>query len=141
MAPTSVQQRLAAESLYRDANSLLYADNKPSDDAIDRVVGKINAECVLYSVFICNVANMRYSVDKKKKFSRKRNNEDEGDITYINERNRVFNKKVRVCYCSIPSPHSLLPIPRSLYPALGFILSLSLFLFSFMLSVISATRR
>ena len=35
-----------------------------------------------------------YSVDKKRKFSRKRANEDEGDITYINERNRVFNKKV-----------------------------------------------
>jgi len=34
-------------------------------------------------------------VDKKRKFSRKRANEDEGDITYINERNRVFNKKVR----------------------------------------------
>lgn len=37
-----------------------------------------------------------YSVDKKKRFSRKRNNEEEGDITYINERNRVFNKKVRL---------------------------------------------
>lgn len=34
------------------------------------------------------------SVDKKSKFSRKRANEDEGDVTYINERNRVFNKKV-----------------------------------------------
>jgi len=33
-------------------------------------------------------------VDKKRKFSRKRANEDEGDITYINERNRIFNKKV-----------------------------------------------
>ena len=32
--------------------------------------------------------------DKRNKFSRKRLNEDEGDITYINERNRVFNKKV-----------------------------------------------
>lgn len=38
-----------------------------------------------------------YSIDKKGKFSRKRLNEDEGDITYINERNRVFNKKVRCC--------------------------------------------
>ena len=37
-----------------------------------------------------------YSIDKKGKFSRKRLNEDEGDITYINERNRVFNKKVRL---------------------------------------------
>lgn len=36
------------------------------------------------------------SIDKKSKFSRKRLNEDEGDITYINERNRVFNKKVIV---------------------------------------------
>lgn len=40
------------------------------------------------------------SIDKKGKFSRKRLNEDEGDITYINERNRVFNKKVRFRLCS-----------------------------------------
>lgn len=46
LAPTSVQQRLAAESLYRDANTLLYADSKPSEDAIDRVVSKINTEYV-----------------------------------------------------------------------------------------------
>jgi hypothetical protein len=37
-----------------------------------------------------------YSIDKKSKFSRKRPNEEEGDITYINEHNRVFNKKVRL---------------------------------------------
>ena len=43
---TSYEQQQAAESLYRDANTLLYADNKPSEDAIDRVVGKINAEYV-----------------------------------------------------------------------------------------------
>jgi pre-mRNA-splicing factor SYF2 len=36
---------------------------------------------------------MHRSIDKKGKFSRKRVNEDDGDITYINERNRVFNKK------------------------------------------------
>jgi hypothetical protein len=38
--------------------------------------------------------NTSHSIDKKGKFSRKRLNEDEGDITYINEHNRVFNKKV-----------------------------------------------
>ena len=43
---TSQQQKLAAENLYRDANSLLYADSKPSEDAIDRVIGKINREYV-----------------------------------------------------------------------------------------------
>ncbi|KAF8351917.1 SYF2-domain-containing protein [Amanita rubescens] len=74
-------QRLAAENLYRDANSLIYGDNKPSEDAIDRVVSKINRD-----------------IDKKGKFSRKRLNEDEGDITYINERNRVFNKKIARYY-------------------------------------------
>lgn len=44
---------------------------------------------------------MARSIDKKKKFSRKRQNEDEGDITYINERNRVFNKKVN----TLPLPY------------------------------------
>ncbi|KAF8682587.1 SYF2 splicing factor [Rhizoctonia solani] len=71
----------ASEQLYRDANTLLYGDNKPSEEAIDRVVGKLN-----------------HDLDKRSKFSRKRNNEEEGDITYINERNRVFNKKIARFY-------------------------------------------
>jgi len=77
LVPTTHQQQVAAESLYRDANSLLYADSKPSDEAIDRVIGKINGD-----------------IDKRRKFSRKRANEDSGDITYINEKNRIFNKKI-----------------------------------------------
>lgn len=67
----------AAEDLYRDANSFVYADHKPSEDAIDRVIGKINMD-----------------IDKRSKKSRIRKDEDEGDITYINERNRMFNKKL-----------------------------------------------
>lgn len=63
-------------ALYRDANSFVYADHKPSDDAIDRVVGKLNLD-----------------LDKRAKRSRARV-EDEGDITYINDRNKVFNKKL-----------------------------------------------
>ncbi|KIM27800.1 hypothetical protein M408DRAFT_329751 [Serendipita vermifera MAFF 305830] len=70
-----------AEGLYRDANSLSYADNKPSEEAIDRVVNKLNND-----------------LDKRGKWSRKRTNEDEGDITYINERNKVFNKKISRFY-------------------------------------------
>jgi pre-mRNA-splicing factor SYF2 len=46
IAVTSEQQRMAAENLYRDANTLIYGDSKPSEDAIDRVVSKINKECV-----------------------------------------------------------------------------------------------
>ncbi|KAH9064532.1 mRNA splicing factor SYF2 [Lactarius vividus] len=81
LVPTAHQQQLASESLYRDANSLLYADNKPSDEAIDRVIGKINQD-----------------IDKRRKFSRKRPNEDSGDVTYINEKNRIFNKKIARYY-------------------------------------------
>jgi pre-mRNA-splicing factor SYF2 len=81
LVPTAHQQQLAAESLYRDANSLLYADDKPSDEAIDRVIGKINQD-----------------IDKRRKFSRKRPNEDTGDVTYINEKNRIFNKKIARYY-------------------------------------------
>lgn len=86
-SPTTQQQIIAAAAagsseaadyLYRDANTLLYADSQPSEDAIDRVVNKLNTD-----------------LDKRAKWSRKRLNADEGDITYINERNRVFNKKVR----------------------------------------------
>jgi SYF2 splicing factor len=46
VVPSLHQQQLAAENLYRDANSLLYADNRPTEDAIDRVVSKINREFV-----------------------------------------------------------------------------------------------
>ena len=34
----------AAEDLYRGADTLAYGDSKPSEDSIDRVVGKINKE-------------------------------------------------------------------------------------------------
>lgn len=51
IAITSEQQRMAAENLYRDANTLIYGDSKPSEDAIDRVVSKINKECV-YLLFL-----------------------------------------------------------------------------------------
>jgi hypothetical protein len=50
LVPTSQQQQHAAENLYRDANTLIYGDSKPTEDAIDRVVGKINQEYVLFSL-------------------------------------------------------------------------------------------
>ncbi|KAI0827287.1 SYF2 splicing factor-domain-containing protein [Trametes gibbosa] len=98
VAPSSLQQQLAAENLYRDANTLLYADSKPTEDAIDKVIEKMNKEYVHLSCLTPVSHNVSFSVDKKKKFSRKRHNEDEGDVTYINERNRVFNKKIARYY-------------------------------------------
>ncbi|KAG8903811.1 hypothetical protein FRB99_002702 [Tulasnella sp. 403] len=68
----------AAEDLYRDANTLNYADHKPSEEAIDRVAAKLNSD-----------------IDRRRNFSKTRVNEKEGDITYINEANRIeryYNK-------------------------------------------------
>lgn len=47
LSVVSQEQRLAAENLYRDANTLIYGDNKPSEEAIDRMVSKINKEYVV----------------------------------------------------------------------------------------------
>jgi SYF2 splicing factor len=61
---------------------------------------------LLLLVSTCSYTCIWASIDKKSKFSRKRPNEDEGDITYINEHNRVFNKKV--CHLLVfHSPPSL----------------------------------
>jgi hypothetical protein len=91
---------LAKDGLYRDANSLIYGDNKPSEEAIDRVVSKLNKECVILDIsLVCLLKSA--SLDKKAKFSRKRANADEGDITYINEHNRVFNKKVSYYFACV----------------------------------------
>lgn len=60
-----------SELLYRDANSFVYADHKPSEEAVDRVISKINMD-----------------QHKRNKFSRKRNEEGQ-DVTYINDANKV----------------------------------------------------
>ena len=96
MAVTSEQQRMAAENLYRDANTLIYGNNKPSEDAIDRVVSKINEECVYlsFTALTCSDTGCSIlSIGKKGKFLRKRLNGEEGDITYIDEHSRVFSKE------------------------------------------------
>ncbi|KAG9019590.1 hypothetical protein FRB90_000054 [Tulasnella sp. 427] len=80
-AGSSSQALAAHQDLYRDANSLVYADHKPSEDAIDRVASKLNAD-----------------IDRRRNFSKTRVNEKEGDVTYINEANRVFNKKIERYY-------------------------------------------
>ena len=45
------------DQLYRDANSFIYADHKPSDDAIDRVVGQINQEYAVLHLVTASLAD------------------------------------------------------------------------------------
>ncbi|BEJ10852.1 hypothetical protein CspHIS471_0102740 [Cutaneotrichosporon sp. HIS471] len=65
----------AADDLYRSADTLSYGDSKPSEEAVDRVVGKINKDLA--------------GTGRK----RKRQGGD-GDVTYINKANKVFNSKI-----------------------------------------------
>lgn len=76
IAGSSSEVARANEMLYRDANSFVYADHKPTEEQIDKVIHKMNMDA-----------------DKRNKFSRKRKQENE-DVTYINEKNRQFNKKL-----------------------------------------------
>lgn len=68
---------------YRDANSTAYAsiESKPSNEAINRVVKDLEKQ-----------------VEKRNKFSRRRRWDDDAEVTYINERNMRFNKKLSRAY-------------------------------------------
>ncbi|PWN24796.1 SYF2-domain-containing protein [Jaminaea rosea] len=60
------------------SGSLSYGSHRPSDNAVDRVIGHLNMEA-----------------DARSKRSRKRPaGEDEGEVTYINEKNAHFNRKI-----------------------------------------------
>lgn len=56
---------------------LSYGSHKPNDNAIDRVVSHINLES-----------------DVRDKRSRKRHHDDTGDVTYINDKNAAYNRKI-----------------------------------------------
>ncbi|GAA5862161.1 hypothetical protein JCM3774_004804 [Rhodotorula dairenensis] len=72
---------LDSNGLYRDANSFVYADHKPSEDQVDRMISKLNSD-----------------IDKRQKRSRQRDDDEQGDITWINEKNRQFNRKLARYY-------------------------------------------
>ncbi|CAO1613396.1 unnamed protein product [Sympodiomycopsis kandeliae] len=59
------------------AVDLAYGSHKPNDNAIDKVISHLNME-----------------TDNREKRSRKRPVEEGGDITYINEKNAAYNRKI-----------------------------------------------
>ena len=63
--PSSQRGLTASEDLYRGADTLSYGDSKPSEDAVDRVVGKINKEYAS-SCMVSTVADVAISIGKVK---------------------------------------------------------------------------
>jgi len=88
----------ASEDLYRGANTLSYGDSKPSEDAVDRVVGKINKEWVIP----LKKGNIEADLDSMSKGKRKKAEDEDEPVTYINDRNKVFNKKVSRWFTCMP---------------------------------------
>ncbi|KAI0850992.1 SYF2-domain-containing protein [Daldinia vernicosa] len=70
-------------SFYSTADSTSFAENKPDKAAIDRLVGDLQkAE----------------DVRLRKRRERMAQNGDDGDVTYINEKNKQFNQKLARFY-------------------------------------------
>ncbi|ORY08318.1 SYF2-domain-containing protein [Basidiobolus meristosporus CBS 931.73] len=70
-----------AEEFYQDANSLSFVENKPDQESVDRLVSDVQKQ-----------------IDKRAKVSRRRAFNEEDDVTYINERNMHFNRKISRAY-------------------------------------------
>ncbi|KAI9003102.1 SYF2 splicing factor-domain-containing protein [Gaertneriomyces semiglobifer] len=71
------------DTFYRTSDSLSYASEfeKPSSQAVNRVV-----------------ENVKIQEEKRTKHSRRRAFNEDEDVTYINERNMKFNKKISRAY-------------------------------------------
>lgn len=70
-----------SDTNFRDANSLEFGSRPVGEHDIDRMVAELEA-----------------SRQRKSQFSRRRAFNEDEDISYINERNRVFNKKIKRAY-------------------------------------------
>jgi len=76
---TEYQKQKETEiDFYRDANSLSYAaDDKITKANVDRMATELED-----------------NIEKRRKFSRHRSNQDVGDMTCINNRNKHYNRKL-----------------------------------------------
>ncbi|KAL7626254.1 Pre-mRNA-splicing factor SYF2 [Parahypoxylon ruwenzoriense] len=70
-------------SFYSTADSTSFAENKPDKAAVDRLVGELRK---------AEEARLR------KRRERMAQNGDDGDVTYINEKNKQFNQKLARFY-------------------------------------------
>ena len=74
-------------TFYSSADTAGFVENKPSKDAIDRLV-----------------ADLQQAEDKRLKLRKERGQDkDEGDVTYINEKNKNFNNKLARFYNKVSS--------------------------------------
>ncbi|CAB3980877.1 Pre-mRNA-splicing factor syf2 [Paramuricea clavata] len=82
LAEYQEQKEKLGEQMYPTANNISYGgEGKVSKEGVDRMV-----------------ADLEKQIDKRSKYSRRRAHCDEADISFINERNMNFNKKLSRFY-------------------------------------------
>lgn len=68
---------------------------KPSEEGLDRMVAELTKAYVhLCAAMPCSLLTMLCREERRAKFSRRRETNPSADISYINERNKLFNKKI-----------------------------------------------
>ncbi|ESO84109.1 hypothetical protein LOTGIDRAFT_184158 [Lottia gigantea] len=75
------QKEKLGEDFYANSNTLGLHHQKDSEDAVNRMVEDLEKQ-----------------IDKRSKYSRRRQFDEDADIDYINERNMKFNKKLERFY-------------------------------------------
>lgn len=73
---------------YADANSLGITDHKPTKESIDRLVEETKKRYILIGI---GLIDREAEAEAKR---RKKRAGDDGDVSYINKRNKVFNEKL-----------------------------------------------
>ena len=73
-------------SFYSTADTVGFTENKPDHAAVDRLVG-----------------DLKKAEEVRLKKRRERRDDDEGDVTYINEKNKQFNQKLGRFYNKVCS--------------------------------------
>ncbi|OQV14283.1 Pre-mRNA-splicing factor syf2 [Hypsibius exemplaris] len=75
------QKAELGDRFYATANTIMQGEHKDSPEAIEKLVGDVNAQA-----------------DRRQKFSRRRTFNAESEIDFINEKNMHFNKKLSRFY-------------------------------------------
>lgn len=78
------QSKLASTSedqIFASAHSLEFLNYKPPKDKVNVMINDLNSQ-----------------IEKRKTFSKRRAHKDDSDVTYINDRNLRFNKKIARAY-------------------------------------------
>lgn len=76
------KQETPEEAFYKDANDLNYGQTpEVPKERVDKMVNELEK-----------------TISKRKDFSRRRAHVDDEYVTYINDRNKVFNKKIARAY-------------------------------------------